>query len=488
MAKASDSAPSVIVWFRRDLRLQDNAALALALKHGGAVIPVYILASSETQPWAMGGASKWWLHHALLDLDAQLREKNSRLIVRRASHKQTTLDILRALLQETGASAVFWNRCYEPEAVERDTRVKQALKKEGCHVESANSSVLYEPHQIANKSGKPFQVFTPMWKHYQTLSMPAPVSVSFGKFVLPKRWPSADAIESLDLLPKISWDQGFYPFWGTPTRKAGLSELKSFIKTRAEDYPSHRDLPAEAGTSRLSPFLHFGQIGPREAWRAFASAPNHSKAFEKGIMRQLIWREFAHHLLFHFSQTPDQPLRPEFNHFPWRLDEGHLRAWQRGETGYPIVDAGMRQLWQTGWMHNRVRMIVGSLLVKHLLQPWQEGARWFWDTLVDADLANNTLGWQWIGGCGADAAPYFRIFNPITQGEKFDPDGDYVRRYVPELANVPKGFIHKPWEAGDLELKGWNVTLGVDYPSPIIDHSAGRQRALDAFAELKNKR
>ena len=479
---------SVIIWFRHDLRLHDNAALALAVRHEAPVIPLYIFAPKEERAWAPGGATRWWLHHALRDLDAQLQERKSRLIVRDAKGSQGSLEVLQEVIASTGAEAVYWNRRYEPDIIKRDASIKKALKAQGLHAESANSSVLFEPHEIENKAGKPFQVFTPMWRHYQKLTIPPVVKVSLTHLRAPKKWPKNGKVSSLALLPKIPWDRGFIEHWGTPSRKSCLSGLRQFIKSGAEVYRDKRDLPAEPGTSQLAPYLHFGQVGARELWDAFIKAPNHSENFVAGIMRQLIWREFAHHLIYHFPHTPDHPLRPEYESFPWKPNESFLAAWQRGETGYPIVDAGMRQLWKTGWMHNRVRMIVGSLLVKHLLQPWQDGASWFWDTLVDADLPNNTMGWQWIGGCGADAAPYFRIFNPITQGEKFDTEGTYVKRFLPELEKVPKAFVHKPWEMGDIELRGCGVVLGRDYPVPIISHAEGRQQALDAFAKLKEMR
>ncbi len=478
----------VILWFRNDLRLDDNAALALALREGAPVIPVFVFAPGEEAPWSPGGASRWWLHHALQDLDGQLRERGSRLIVKKAAPGQGSLDVLSSLARETGARAVFWSRRYEPGIIQRDSGIKESLRSQGIHAESANSGMLFEPHEIANKSGKPFQVFTPMWRHYQKLGKPELVRVPLEELRHPKKWPGTDSIQSLALLPTLPWDTGFGEFWGTPSRQDGLRRLRAFVKSGAEDYPEHRDVPAEPGTTRLSAYLHFGQLGPREVWAALAGAPNYSDHFSTGAMRQLVWRDFAHHLLFHFPETPLKPLRPEYELFPWQSGEGLFEAWKRGETGYPIVDAGMRQLWQTGWMHNRVRMIAGSLLVKHLLQPWQDGAQWFWDTLVDADLANNTMGWQWIGGCGADAAPYFRIFKPITQGERFDPQGVYVRRYLPELKGLPNKFVHKPWEMGGLELKGCGVELGRNYPHPIIDHATGRQRALDAFAEFKRRR
>lgn len=477
-----------IVWFRNDLRLEDNAALALAIKRGLPVIPLYIFAPEEESPWSPGGAARWWQHHAIRDLDGQLRARGSRLIVRCPGEGQESLDVLQELAREAGVEAVFWNRCYEPAIIQRDAVIKKALCRQGLHVESANSAMLFEPHEIENKSGKPFQVFTPMWRHYRTLKMPGVVKTPLHSLVSSKEWPKTESIESLKLLPRSPWDKGLTDHWGNPSRKICRGHLRKFIQSRAEEYPSQRDLPAEPGTAQLSAYLHFGQVGPREVWRDFAEASNFSENFSTGIMRQLIWREFAHHLLFHFPHSPLKPLRPEYELFPWEPEERFLNAWKRGETGFPIVDAGMRQLWQTGWMHNRVRMIVGSFLVKHLLQPWQDGAQWFWDTLVDADLANNTMGWQWISGCGADAAPYFRIFNPIMQGEKFDPKGAYVRHYLPELEKLPNAFVHKPWEMGELGLKECGVVLGRDYPEPIIAHPNGRKRALDAFAELKRRR
>ncbi len=476
-----------ILWFRQDLRLEDNSALAAAIERGTPIVPVFIWAPQEEGVWEPGGAANWWLHHALADLEAQFAARGMRLIIRDARNA-STLETVLSLAKDVKADAVFWNRRYEPPVVKRDEKIQRELGANGIAGEVHESSVLFAPESIANKSGRPFQVFTPMWKHIQTLEIPGPVRVKAAAAKAPAKWPASEALDSLELLPKIGWDAGFKDFWGTPSRKQALARLRKFIRTDAERYQELRDSPSEDGTTRLSPYLHCGQIGAREMWWMLAKASNHTAAFDAGIMRQIIWREFAHHLLHHFPDTPQQPLRPEFALFPWENDSAMLRRWQQGETGYPIVDAGMRQLWQTGWMHNRVRMIVGSLLVKHLLQHWIEGARWFWDTLVDADLANNTLGWQWIGGCGADAAPYFRIFNPITQGEKFDPDGEYVSRYVPELKNVPAKYIHRPWELGALELSGMGVSLGKNYPEPIVEHAQGRARALAAFEELKSLR
>ncbi|MFT4551310.1 MAG: deoxyribodipyrimidine photo-lyase [Verrucomicrobiales bacterium] len=470
-----------IVWFRQDLRLSDHPALAAAIRRGEPVVPVYLWAPAEEGDWKPGGATRWWLHHALADLDKQLRELGSRLLIRECD---SSLAALRELVEECGADGVYWNRRYEPAVIERDKKIKSELRETGLEVKSFNSGMLFEPHEIANKSGKPFQVFTPMWKHYQTLEMPQVVDVDLAELKSPKKWPGGSKLEDLALLPSIVWDGGFYEAWD-PTRAAMIDRLDSMRDDgRAKAYLDDRDTPSLDGTSALSPFLHSGQVGVREAWWKLGEG----SAIDRGLRRQLIWREFAHHLLFHFPVTPLKPLRPEFEMFPWKEDAAALSRWQRGETGYPIVDAGMRQLWHTGWMHNRVRMIVGSLLVKHLLVHWLEGAKWFWDTLVDADLANNTLGWQWIGGCGADAAPYFRIFNPMTQGEKFDTDAAYVRQWVPELKRLPDKFIHRPWEMGELELSGLGVVLGLDYPLPVIGHTEGRQQALDAFAILKARR
>lgn len=480
----SMAGPS-IVWLRQDLRLSDQPALQAAIAHGQQVLPVYIWAPQEEASWEPGGATRWWLHHALSDLNNQLAKCGGGLRVVDASGSSSA-GALQELCKELGAEAVFWNRRYEPAIVERDTKLKTTLREQGIEAQSFAASLLFEPTDVRNKSDLPFRVFTPFWKHLQTRVVDRPTEVDLKALqLLP--CPDADSeIARLGLLPKIPWDRGFAPFWdGVPSREGMQKRFAAFLGEGAENYPDDRDTPGDDGTSRLAPYLHFGQISPREAWWQLADAPQRSARFDSGVMRQLVWRDFAHHLLFHFPDTATKPLRPEFERFPWRTDEALLKRWERGQTGYPIVDAGMRQLWQTGWMHNRVRMVVASFLVKHLLCGWQEGARWFWDTLVDADLANNTFGWQWTAGCGADAAPYFRIFNPIAQGQRFDSEGAYVRHYVPELAKVPKKFIHCPWEMGELELSGCGVVLDRDYPSPCVDHPIARKAALAAFAKLK---
>ena len=339
-------------------------------------------------------------------------------------------------------------------------------------------------------AGKPFQVFTPFWKTCLSLvESTTPLSTS-TRFSAPDQWPNSVPLVSLQLEPKIDWTGGIRSTW-SPGEDGAQRELRRFLEKALPGYSEHRDRPDEIQTSRLSPYLHFGEISPRQVWHAVrkytSENPDRQRSAE-AYLRQLGWREFAHHLLFHFPYTVDQPLRAEFADFPWRDNVTDLQAWQRGQTGYPLVDAGIHELWTTGWMHNRVRMVVASFLIKHLLLPWQAGDRWFWDTLVDADLANNTLGWQWVAGCGADAAPYFRIFNPVMQGEKFDPHGDYVRRWVPELKRLPAEWIHKPWEAPTNVLSEAGVKLGTIYPEPIVDHHNARIRALATLAKLKKVR
>jgi deoxyribodipyrimidine photo-lyase len=479
---------ATIVWFRRDLRLQDNPALSAALKNGGPVLPVYILDEEGEGKWPAGGASRWWLHHSLASLDTSLRERGSRLILAKGCASK----VLPLLIKQGVATAVYWNRRYEPASIARDKAIKADLISAGVDAKSFNAALLFEPHTVQNKAGGPFQVFTPYWRHCLTLPVEAPVKLPGGKFAAPTKWPASLTLEELDLKPRIKWDAGLEAAW-QPGEAAGLKRLKKFTAGVLAEYAGGRDRPEADGTSALSPHLHFGEIGPRQVWAAVKALSAESGVFPANrgaqvFLTEVGWREFAHHLLFHFPQTPGEPLRKEFAVFPWQKNAKQLRAWQRGRTGYPIVDAGMRQLWTTGWMHNRVRMIVASFLVKHLRLSWHEGAAWFWDTLVDADLANNTLGWQWSAGCGADAAPYFRIFNPFLQGSKFDPEGHYVRRWVPELAGLPAKFIHQPWEAPMEVLAEARVTLGKDYPQNMVDHGEARVAALAAFKSVRSGR
>jgi deoxyribodipyrimidine photo-lyase len=472
-----------IVWFRNDLRLRDHPPLREALSRG-PVIPVYIWSPEDEGRWAPGAASRWWLHQSLESLGAALTRKGSRLILRRGA----IVKELRALVRKTGARAVYFSQRYEPDARVLEKRLLKELGRVGVEARAFTGGLLYEPDAIRNRSGRPFQVFTQYWRTCISQREPDEPLPAPRKINAPKRWPASCALGDLRLEPEIDWAGGLRKAW-RPGEGGAAKRLKRFVDEALADYNAAREVPATAGTSRLSPHLHFGEISPREVWNAVGRAGMESVSAthrgEEAYLRELGWREFAHHLLWHFPKTPGKPLRKQFSKFPWRSDAKGLRAWQRGRTGYPLVDAGMRELWRTGWMHNRVRMVVASFLVKDLLLPWQEGARWFWDTLVDADLANNTLGWQWSAGCGADAAPYFRIFNPVLQGKKFDPQGTYVRQWVPELARLPDRWIHRPWEAPSDVLAESRVKPDRTYPRPIVDHSEARDRALDAFAVTK---
>jgi len=469
-----------IVWLRLDLRLADNPSLEAAVKHGGPVIPVFIHDPQAEGHWQPGGASNWWLHQALEDLAEQFEKVGAPLVIRSGD----SLAELKQLVKETGAELVTWNRRHEPLIIERDTQVKTSLRNAGVKAESFNGNLLHEPHLVKTLAGNPFQVFTPFWKNCLA-------NLKFGiPLKAPKKLTPFDkplksvAVAKLGLLPKIKWDTEFPAAW-QPTRAGAEKRLKDFVAAPVKNYPTNRDIPKLDGTSRLSPYLHFGQISPLEIVDAVRTAGLLGVVGGDKYVAEVGWREFSQHLIHHFPETPDRPLRKEFEKFPWAPDKKLLRAWQVGRTGYPIVDAGMRQLWQTGWQHNRVRMIAASVLVKHLLQPWNEGAKWYWDTLVDADLGANTMGWQWAGGCGADAAPYFRVFNPVLQGLKFDPDGDYVRRWVPELAKLPAEWIHQPWEAPMHVLAEAGIKLGKDYPVPLIGLTEGRDRALAALKGMR---
>lgn len=469
-----------IVWFRQDLRLSDNPALTLAREECEHLIPVYLHDSQVSSSRKIGGATSWWLHHSLSQLQESLQAKDSRLILRSGD----PADLLPKLIAQTGASAVYWNRCYEPSSVERDRRLKKNFRENGIVVRSFNGLLLQEPHRVSNQSGKPFRVFTPFWRHVSALPVDDPLPVPRRPLAPPPGWPTSEKLDDWKLLPKIDWDKGFYDVWEVG-EKAAREKLNVFLSGPVTDYREQRNIPAEKGTSRLSPHLHFGEISPRQIWLACHQSKHASTSGAKTFLSEVGWREFAYHLLYHYPQTTTKPLQEKFNSFPWREDRKDLEIWCRGTTGIPMVDAGMRELWSTGWMHNRVRMIVGSFLVKNLLISWREGERWFWDTLVDADLASNTLGWQWVGGCGADAAPYFRVFNPVLQGEKFDPEGDYVKKWIPALKKLPKKYLHQPWTAPPEILKEANIVLGQDYPKPMLDLKETRERALQAFAQIK---
>ena len=468
-----------IVWFRRDLRLTDNPALQAALEAGHAPIPLYVHAPDEDAPWQPGGASCAWLARSLRSLDADLRKLGSRLLIRRGN----SLAEIETLIDETGAEAVYWNRLYEPAPIARDTRVKDALKSRGLHVESSNSALLVEPWTIATLGEDPYRVFTPFWKNASARvagQQPQPRPTSLPG--VPETIESL-AVESLGLEPAIRWDESFWSDW-QPGESGAAELLEAFVEGASHGYKEQRNFPDRIGTSRLSPHLHFGEISPRQIARQVIDArtPQIPDTDLGHYLSELGWREFSHHLLFHYPHTTERDLSPKFERFRWaETDPELLQRWQQGRTGVPLVDAGMRELWQTGWMHNRVRMVVASFLTKNLRYHWSHGARWFWDTLVDADLAQNSQGWQWSAGTGADAAPYFRIFSPTAQAERFDFKGSYIRRWVPELAAMPLPALYEPWNHATLAAK-----LAPDYPAtPIIDLRASREAALDAFQQSK---
>lgn len=469
----SDTA---IVWFRRDLRLADNPALDNARRSHRHLVPVFVWQPEAEGDWAPGAASRWWLHHSLAALDARLRERGSRLVIA-VGDPGAAFERIRRV---TGARTVYWNRCYEPAIVARDRTLKRSLRKAGWRAESFNGSVLVEPWKGVKDNGEPYLVFTPFWKNVQRHWRPPERHPEPRRLEGPARWPASLDIDELGLLPDHRWPDKLADHW-TPGEHGARRRLARFAESAAR-YEALRDRPDIDGTSGLSAPLHHGEISPGEVVRALQ--PSGELPAGKGrlsFLSELVWREFSIHLLWHYPDMPDRALKPAFRRFPWRAESDYaddLSAWQAGRTGIPMVDAGMRQLWKTGWMHNRVRMIVASFLTKNLLIPWQVGERWFWDTLVDADLANNAQGWQWTAGCGADAAPYFRVFNPVLQGEKFDPVGAYVRHWCPEIAGRPGKAVHQPLEASEADRVG--------YPPPLVDLKASRRRALDAWQSIRH--
>ncbi len=474
----SDAEPA-IVWFRQDLRLFDNPALSGAANTGAPILPVYVLDDASAGEWAMGAASRWWLHESLKSLNKDL-DGGLHLL-------QGKADVLiPQLAGKVNASGIYWNRCYEPWAIARDTIIKQQLIADGYDAQSFNGSLLFEPPFISKADGTPYKVFTPFYRKGCLAGGPAPRQVvDKPKKLRLHKLETGIELATLGLLPGIHWYDEMAHTW-SPGERGAQARLDTFLEQGIQNYKSGRDRPDQEFVSRLSPHLHFGEISPHQVWHD-AKALEGDSTIATDIdhfLSELGWREFSHYLLYHWPELPRDNLQKKFDQFPWRDDAKALTAWQRGQTGYPIVDAGMRELWRTGYMHNRVRMIVGSFLVKNLLLHWHHGEDWFWDTLVDADLANNSASWQWIAGCGADAAPYFRIFNPVTQGQKFDPDGAYVRRYVPELAELPNKYLHNPWEAPADVLRDAGVRLDDNYPAPIVDLKASRERALAVFKSL----
>jgi len=470
---------TTLVWFRQDLRCADNPALA-AVAGLGPIVPVYIL--DETPPPAgrpLGGASRWWLHHSLAALENSL----GGLVILRGDPRSLVCELARAC----GATRVVWNRVYEPYAIARDRAVKAALTQAGFAVRSFNGALLHEPWEIATAAGGPFKVFTPFWR--ACLGRPVARPQPPPDVRLAALQGLGEGLAALDLLPRRpNWAAGFPAHW-TPGERGALERLEAFIAGGLAGYAELRNRPDLANVSRLSPHLHFGEVSPRTIWWQVRAAletgdRTHTRDVEK-FLSELGWREFSHHLLFHFPTLAERNWRPAFDCYPWLEPGAELAAWQRGRTGYPLVDAGMRELWATGYMHNRVRMVVASFLVKHLRIHWRHGEAWFWDTLVDADLANNAAGWQWVAGSGADAAPYFRIFNPVEQGRKFDPDGVYVRRWCPELARLPTEHVHAPFAAPARVLADAGVELGRTYPKPIVDHRTARAAALAGYEAIR---
>lgn len=469
---------TTIFWFRQDLRLADNPGLFEAVQEG-AVMPIYILDEQSAGEFQMGGASQWWLYYSLKSLSCSL---DNTLNV----YKGRALEVLLDIIKNNDVDSVYWNRCYEPWRIKVDSEIKATLKKHHIHVQTFNGSLLFEPWEIRKPDATPYKVYTPYYRKVclESNSIRPPIPKP-EHLVLKKDTQPTLTIDDLALLPKINWYAQIEKQWIADENTA-QEKLAKFLDTNVQYYKESRDYPSKNCTSGLSPYLHFGQITPNQIWKAI----QHQELFpanEAGIAhfkKELIWREFSYYWLYYFPALPYQNFQKKFDKFPWKTDNILLKQWQHGQTGYPLVDAGMRELWQTGYMHNRVRMVVASFLVKNLKVHWREGAKWFWDCLLDADLANNSASWQWVAGSGLDAAPYFRIFNPTTQGEKFDPEGEYVRKFVPELAKLPNKYLLKPSEAPEHILRQANVVLGKTYPYPIVDLKESREEALISYNQI----
>jgi deoxyribodipyrimidine photo-lyase len=471
-----------IFWFRQDLRLEDNLGLYEAAENG-EVMAVYIFDEDDkTDFFKMGAASRWWLYNSLSKLNQKLDNK---LNIYRSNAK----DIILKLAKENNIDAVYLSRCYEPSRIKEDLEIKSALKNIGIYCQSFKSSLLFEPWEITKDDGTYYKVFTPFYKKGYIKSAPPRPPLSMPKKLnLIKEKSYSIAIDQLNLLGNSNWHSKMEKIWKIG-EDAAKKKLHDFSKNGLENYKEGRNFPAKNNFSTLSPHLHFGEISPNYIWHKIQSkniTDTISSIDINYFLSELIWREFSYYLLYHFPSLPRQNFQPKFDQFPWQKDPALLKAWQKGQTGYPIIDAGMRQLWQTGYMHNRARMIVSSFLVKNLMIHWHEGADWFWDCLVDADLANNSASWQWMAGCGADAAPYFRIFNPTLQAKKFDPEGTYIKHFVPELKNLPIKYLFQPWQAPESILKSAKITLGKNYPKPIVDLTDSRNLALQAYKLLKN--
>ena len=480
-----NQAMKTILWCRYDLRLFDNPALHAAAS-SGQVLPVFIY------PQGLGGASYWWLHHSLENFSSSLMKLGAHLILRTGEADKILLEIA----QTTKADKVVWNRDYSPQGIEQDRQLKEALDSADIKSQSFNGQLLIEPTKIFNKQGTPFKVFTPFWRYcranvdainnvHEPLN-DSQIQKGIQKF---EQEVNSESLQDWQLLPtKPNWAVSFSERW-QPGEEGAQNSWHDFLQGAIKNYKEGRDIPNLKATSYLSPHLVFGEISPQQIHfelQQSLAANDVDEANAEKFLAEIGWREFSRYLLIHFPHITEQPFNQKFANFPWQNSTVALKKWQQGQTGYPIVDAGMRELWQTGYMHNRVRMIAASFLTKHLLIDWQKGMQWFWDTLVDADIANNTASWQWVAGCGADASPYFRIFNPILQGEKFDKEGLYIRKWVPELAGLPNKYINKPWEASSEALALAGVELGENYPQPMVDHKQARMQALAAYQAIKN--
>lgn len=472
--------PTTLVWYANNLRTDDHPALHAAARRG-RVVPVYIFDPAYDGPSALGGASKWWLHHSLRSLGKRLEQMGSPLVLGKGKPSQELARIAKAV----GADRIAFCESIEPDLQEREEEVEHEIGKHGIEVQRCPMHLLWPVGSVLTKDAKPYQVFTPFWKMGLKTAEPAEPTNAPKSLKPPESAVKSLPIDQLGLLPKVEWYTRMDKHW-TPGEFAARGRFGSFVERCLDDYAEDRNRLDIPGWSAMSPHIHFGEISVRRIWHTIARDARWQQVKGKEhYLREIGWREFAQHLINHFPETVDGPLRKQFNDFPWVSDSEAFDKWKRGQTGYPVVDAAMRQLWAQGWMPNRARMIVASFLSKDLRISWEEGMAWFWDTLVDADLGSNTLGWQWASGCGADAAPYFRVFNPITQGQKFDPDGDYVRRWCPELSKLDKASIHAPWKAKPMELSAAGVTLGDDYPEPMVDHKEAREAALEAFEKVK---
>lgn len=483
----TDAMPITLLLFTPgDLRLAENPALDAALRTGHPIVPLFIWPRQGEGFERPGAARRWWLHHSLAALDAELQRRGSRLILRVA---EDPAEALIQLLETLPVATLCWNLPLLPHERRLASSIAPVLRRRSIRLIETVGRTLLDPEKLRTQNGDVYRVFTPFWKALRQQYIPPAPFLPPARLPAPAFWPESDTLASLELLPQPDWaSQTIAQHW-TPGETAAWSMLRTFLAYGLPHYDRARDRLDQEVTSKLSPYLANGEISPHLIWRVVGEAERTGvspKAVES-FRRQLAWREFGYYLLYHFPETTHRPLRPEWSNFPWRTEAPELEAWQRGRTGIPVIDAAMRQLWQTGWMHNRARLLVASLLTKNLRIHWLRGAEWFWDTLVDADLANNTLGWQWTAGCGADAAPYFRIFNPVLQSKKFDPEGRYIRRWLPELGSLQASCIHAPWEVSSCA----DMLREIGYPSPIVSPVDSREEALALYenwkASIKNR-